>query len=151
MTMADESDIRVTMRTQLNTVSTLPDVSVNMLYENIPFDPPDIPDGVQETSIWIEERQRILSENHTATQTLRTTGQTTYTFYTPKGAGTRDLEDLTKAVAEAFEPTNSLTGDVETIILLRTRRFPLSEREDHPGWVFKSVTIDWDVFTSTTP
>ena len=102
-------------------------------------------------TLWIEERQNILGEPQTSIGYLEIMGETIYSVYTPKGQGTRAADDLTKLIMEAFQPTQSLIGTTETVILEKTTRQPYRENMDHSVWSFKSVIIGWRAFTKVTP
>ena len=146
MTMLNESQVRTIMRTKLQKLSNLPNIS----WENRPFLPPDVTTDVGPVVLWIQEHQRTLDETQSAIGMIQTIGETLYSVYTPKGRGTKEADDLSKSIAESFEPTQSLTGINETIVIEHTERHPYRVDPDLPAWVFKTVSIRWRAFNPTS-
>lgn len=150
MTMLDERGIRIAMRKKLKTVATLPKESL-LAWENHRFEPPELT-GSQRgpVTVWVEEAQRVLQEAKTSNGFIEAVGQTLWSVYAPKGRGTADLDELSKAIAEAFEAGQSVTGTGLTVILERTDRSELRPSGAHENWVFKVVTVRWRVFTPSS-
>jgi hypothetical protein len=78
-----------------------------------------------------------------------------YLVHTPSRDGTKEADDLTAAIALAFQAGQALTGDTLAVILERTERSPytvadLGEEASGGVWTFKTVTTRWRVFTPTT-
>mgnify|MGYP001584383860 CR=1 FL=1 len=146
MTMLDESLVRRTMRTRLKTVSVLPDA---LAWEGRTFQPPTLEDAAGPL-LWVAEQQVILSEVLAASCTLEAIGETAYLVFTPEWRGTEAADTLCKAIAEAFEPVQSLTATGLSIILERVERRPFRGDDRHPAWIFKAVAIRWRSFTSTS-
>lgn len=118
-------------------------------WENNPpeFPDPEQPAG-QPVPIVIRERYVIIKDWKSSTGFLETIGQTQYDVYVPVGRGTRELNETALQIAKAFKPGQSLTSTDMTIILERADRAgSLGRDEDVPGWVFKTVSCHWRVFT----
>lgn len=148
--MLDESLVRRVMRTQLKTVGTLPP-EARLAWENHAFNPP-APDAAEPiaTQLWVREWQTILSEAKTSTGYIEAVGRTVYGVYTPTGKGTRDADDLSKAIADAFEAGQSLTDTPTVVIIERTSRDGYRPHESVGSWIFKPVAVRWRVFTAVT-
>ena len=145
MTLLNESTLRTVMRTQLKTVASLP-ASKYRAWENRKFKPPE----ADEDQPWIREHVSILSERKSSTGYVEAVGTTQYSVYVPAGRGTAQADALAKAIAEAFEAGQSLTGTGLTVILERTERAPYRVDASDSIWVFKTVTSRWRVFTSSS-
>lgn len=145
MTMLDESSLRTLFRTRLKTVSGLPGEDY-LAWENHQFDKP----SAESDQLWIEEFVTILSEPKSSTGFIEVVGVTQYLVNCPKGGGTKDADDLSRLIAQAFEPGQSLTNSTLTVIIERTERSPYRPQPDGSAWVFKTITIRWRVFTPVT-
>ena len=148
MAMMDEVILRQALRTQLLTVSSLPRAEYRA-WENQVFDPPspdENPHG--EEPLWFREILRILSESKSSTGYIEAVGEYLIMVETPKGRGTEDADALAKAIADVFQPGQSLTKSGTTVILERTDRRPYLEDSERPAWVFKTISVRWRTFTA---
>lgn len=139
----DKSRLRTMFRIRLATVSGLPTYKA---WENRPFKLPN----PSSTDTWLREKVYINSERKTTPALIEATGETRYDIFLPAGSGTKDADDLTKAIAEAFEAGNSLTNGTFGIQIERTQRGNLINETEFDNWSFLPVVIRWRVFTPTT-
>ena len=108
MSMISESDIRQVFRATLSEVSDLPDY---IAWENRSKNPPDPGSDTEPPIVWVKEDLRILDETHTAFGFITSIGEMLYSVYTPLGRGTREADDLSLSIANAFMATQSLSGN----------------------------------------
>lgn len=139
----DKSLLRTLMRTRLATVTELPDFKS---WENRPFRLPD----PMTTSIWLREKVYITTERKTTPGLIEATGETRYDIFIPAGGGTKEADDMTMAIAEAFEAGKSITNGSFGIQIERTQRGNLIHETEFENWSFLPVVVRWRVFTPTT-
>lgn len=145
MTFLDETELRKVYRAKVKLVSTLPDEQF-LSWENRRFRPPE----AESDQIWVVETLTVLSEQKSTVGCIEATGTYQVLVYTPEGSGTEEADALSKAIAEALESGQSLTSSAITVILERTERAPFRVNLNYPGWVFKTVTSLWRVFTESS-
>lgn len=122
------------------------DLPTYKAWENRPFKLPN----PATTSLWLREKVYINSERKTTPMMIEATGETRYDIFLPAGGGTKEADDLTKAIAEAFEAGRSMTDGTLGIGIERTERKNLIHESEFENWSFLPVVIRWRVFTSTT-
>lgn len=147
MAMMDLTELRTTMRTQLKTVTTLPSAD-RRAWENRTFRPPEVRDQPGADVMWVREQIRILSETKSSTGFIEAIGETLYMVHYPAGRGTGPMDELTLAIAEAFQAGQSLTGTGLTAILEHTERRPPRVDPTFPSWIFTTVAVRWRSFTA---
>lgn len=145
MAVLDLNECRVTLRTRLLTITTLPAIRA---WENRRTQTPD----ATSKTMFIAERQIVLDETKDAIGCIHSMVDTRYDVMYPKGAGTQAPEDMAKLVAEAFEPGQSLQGNNGLeIALYKVRRLPLMQDPDDPAWWMFPVVSSWRAFTPSNP
>jgi hypothetical protein len=142
----DEVELRKVFRERLKTVTGLPAV---IAWENVVTAPPALPTGGGSV-LWMEEVHRLLSEKASSTCLNEAVGEVLYLIFIPKGGGTREADELAQRICVAFRPRQSLTSSAITVMLEVTDRRPYREHERYPGWVFKTVAVQWRSFSSVT-
>ncbi len=150
MTVLDEVDARIIMRTRLKTVASLPDPDTLIAWEHRTFRPPSLTKGTGTRPLFVSEQMRILTERHAAVGMLEVVGETLFMINTPAGKGTNGADILSKAIMEAFEPTQGLNSATQTVVIERSERRPYRANPVHEGWIFKTVAIRWRAYTLTT-
>ncbi len=139
--MLNIREVRKTLRARAAGATGYP-VATLIKWENRDFTPPD----PKSKSIWMRETLHVTSERKTATGRVTTLGQIRYDIFVGKGQGTGGAEDLAKAIADRFEPAQSLAGTGVVVQMYRTER--QSGRGDpEPGaWYMIPVVIWWRSF-----
>lgn len=148
--MLDEVALRSVLRTQLFTVSGLPNKKTRIAYENRQFKTPEIKAGARKLPLWIKERLSIFDETRSSQCFMESVGLIIWSVKTPEGRGTEQADALALKIAKVFQPGTHLVGDDITVLCEHTERRPFRPDPVHENWISKPVTVRWRVFTPLT-
>lgn len=138
--MLDHSAIKLAYRNAVADVAGLPPED-RRAYENMEFSPPSPDPNNVLDSIWIREGYASGDEVQAASDTIEGPGIYTVDVLVPKGAGTKEQNELVKAIMEALHPATSLVTDNVEVSIDRTARLP--GREENGIWYVVSVQSTW--------
>lgn len=144
---ADLNAIRLLLRGRLATVSGVPSATTHTAWENQTFKPPAPGGG----SVWMRETLLIASERKTSSGFIMTLGEYRLDVFNSIGEGTKDLDTLSQAIAEAFKAGVHLGDASLSVDIYRAER--LTGRPDPgiaPVWYMIPIVISWRSFTSTS-